>query len=89
MQRAENCDHSYVQFATHGIYRLYDDKTPTKKYFDIKKYTVAPGKVTLAVDAVDPNADGGQNLVFAVEGDTLRLADILRDSGESYKAPAP
>ncbi len=88
VERAENCDHSFVQFATHAIYRLYDDKTPPKKYFDIKKYTVAPGKVTLAVDAADPNADPGQSLVFAVEGDALRLTDILRDTGESYKTPA-
>lgn len=88
VNRAENCDHSFVQFATSGIYRLYDDKTPPKKYFDIKKYTVAPGKVTLAVDAADPNADPGQSLVFMVDGDALHLTDILRDTGESYKAPA-
>ena len=30
----------------------------------------------------------GQSLVFAVEGDSLRLTDILRDTGESYKTPA-
>jgi hypothetical protein len=88
VDRAENCDHSFVQFATHAIYRLYDDRTPPKKYFDIKKYIVAPGKVTLAVDAADPNADPGQSLVFAVDGNALRLTDILRDTGESYKTPA-
>lgn len=87
VERAENCDHSFVQFATSGIYRVYDKGAP-KKYFDIKKYTVAPGKVTLAVDSPDPNADAGQSLVFVVEGDSLRLTDILRDTGESYKTPA-
>jgi len=87
VERAENCDHSFVQFATSAIYRV-TDKAPPKKYFDIRKYTVAPGKVTLAVDPVDANADAGQSLVFAVAGDSLRLADILRDTGESYKTPA-
>jgi hypothetical protein len=87
VERAENCDHSFVQFATSAIYRVYDKGQP-KKYFDIKKYTVAPGKVTLAVDAADPNADMGQSLVFVVDGDTLHLTDILRDTGESYKTPA-
>lgn len=87
--RQETCASSFGHFGGAGFYRIRNADRPTTKYFDIRRFTVGAGEVTLAVENLSYEPGMLISMTFAVKPDQLRLIDMKTDQGHSFKNPPP
>ena len=87
VNRSETCGSSWGQFGPAGFYRVYDGKTPSKKYFDVKQFTVGAGTVMIAAENFVYEPSILVKMTFSVADGRLRLTDLVNYEDVSYKKP--
>ncbi len=87
INRSADCHTSYTRFAPDGLYRVYADKRPRKKYMAISKFTLAPGKIRIEATGLSTATADVASIVFSLADGKLRLVDMLGPGGASYATP--
>ena len=83
----ETCNQSVVIFGGVCVYRVYAEKKPVKKYFDVKQFVIGGGIVTVVAENFIYEPSIQVKITFSVDGDKLRVSDMTTGEGVSYKKP--
>ena len=87
VNRAETCATSFAAFGGVGFYRIYADKRPMKKYFDVKQYVVGSGVVTIVAENFVYEPTITVKMTVSVVDEKVRLVDMTTGEGISYRKP--
>lgn len=88
VNRAMGCEASYALITPNAILKLYANGV-RKKYADIKKFTLEPGKVRLSTTGLVGNdPERVIDILFHLGDRQLRVEDLFSATGGSYKNPA-
>jgi hypothetical protein len=87
INRSADCHANYARFAPDGLYRVYADQRPRKKYMSISKFTLAPGKIRIEATGLSTASADVASIVFSLADGKLRLVDMLGPGGASFATP--
>ena len=87
INRSADCRANYARFAPDGLYRVYADQRPRKKYMAISKFTLSPGKIRIEATGLSTASADVAAVAFSVADGKLRLVDMFGPGGASYATP--
>ena len=87
VNRAATCEASYAVITPNALLKLFENGA-RKKYADITKFTLEPGKVRLTTTGLIANdAEREIDILFVLSDRQLRVEDLFNSKGVSHKNP--